>query len=289
MIHIYGATGYVGREFCVYLDAYNREYRVIRARDQTRDTLNQIFKHQKPELVLNCAGYTGHPNVDACEDHRMECASGNITFPHRLAEVCYSHDVPMGHISSGCIYTGKRPDGKGFTEEDKPNFTFEQKNCSFYSGTKAMAEKYLFDFPEVWQWRLRIPFNNDMECPRNYLYKLLNYKRLLNAENSLSQINQFVVACMICVKKRFPFGIYNITNPGSVTTKRITELFNKYMVPPRDFQFFESDEAFNATVKAPRSNCVLDSSKIINLGVPLPPLEEELDKAIRIGLHYDPQ
>jgi hypothetical protein len=41
--------------------------------------------------------------------------------------------------SSGCIYTGSRPDGSGFTEENPPNFNFRQNNCSFYSGTKALA------------------------------------------------------------------------------------------------------------------------------------------------------
>ena len=284
MIHIYGATGYVGRKFSLYLNTHQRKYRIIRARDQTYDTLNQIFKHELPELVINCAGYTGKPNVDACEDHKAECFMGNITFPYILSQICDSYHIPMGHVSSGCIYTGRRSDGKGFTEEDAPNFNFKYKNCSFYSGTKAMAESCLSYFPDIWQWRLRIPFDHDLECPRNYLYKLLHYERLLNVENSFSQIDQFVTACMTCVNEKFPFGIYNVTNPGSVTTQWVTEKFNKYLIPPKDFSFFENKETFNIITKAPRSSCVIDSSKIMNLGVHLLSVKDELEKAIEMGL-----
>ena len=42
----------------------------------------------------------------------------------------------LAQISSGCIYNGYE---KRFTEEDEPNFTFN--NGSFYSGSKALCEK----------------------------------------------------------------------------------------------------------------------------------------------------
>ena len=31
----------------------------------------------------------------------------------------------------------------GFSESDEPNFCFAHNNCSFYSGTKAMAEEVI--------------------------------------------------------------------------------------------------------------------------------------------------
>ena len=64
------------------------------------------------------------PNVDACEVHKAECLAGNAVLPGTIAQACEAANVPWGHVSSGCIYTGSRPDGSGFTEEDAPNFSF---------------------------------------------------------------------------------------------------------------------------------------------------------------------
>ena len=72
--------------------------------------------------------------------------------------------------------------------------------------------------PNVYIWRLRIPFN-EVDNPRNYLTKLMRYPRLLEAANSISQLEEFVAATFACWEKRVPFGTYNVTNPGHVTTR----------------------------------------------------------------------
>ena len=53
-----------------------------------------------------------------------------------LAQLCNENKYDFTQISSGCIYGGYEKD---FTEDDVPNFDFQ--NGSFYSGTKALAEK----------------------------------------------------------------------------------------------------------------------------------------------------
>ena len=121
--------------------------------------LTAALREDKPEFLINAAGYTGKPNVDACEFHKGECLAGNAVLPGIVAQACEDANVPWGHVSSGCIYTGARPDGSGFTEEDAPNFTFRQNNCSFYSGSKALGEEVLANYPNVYIWRVRIPFD----------------------------------------------------------------------------------------------------------------------------------
>ena len=83
--------------------------------------------------IINCAGYTGVPNVDACEYNKQETIEGNVLFPLNLER---STNVPIMHISSGCVYTGYK-DG-GWLETDTPNFNFD--NASFYSATKTLAQ-----------------------------------------------------------------------------------------------------------------------------------------------------
>ena len=223
--------------------------------------------------MINSAGYTGKPNVDACENHKADTLLGNAVLPGIIREVCEDVDLPWGHVSSGCIYTGRRPDGKAFTEVDLPNFTFRTNNCSFYSGTKVLGEEVLEGAENCYIWRLRIPFNH-IDAPRNYLTKLINYEYLLDAENSISHLNDFVTACIASWQKRIPSGIYNMTNPGSMTTREIVELIKKYLLPNRSFKFFKNEEEFmQKAVKTPRSSCVLDSSKITQSGIELRSVE----------------
>ena len=189
--------------------------------------------------------------------------------------------MPWGHVSSGCIYKGCRPDGSGFTEEDTPNFSFRQNNCSFYSGTKALGEEVLSSYPNVYIWRVRIPFEQ-VDHPRNYLTKLMRYPRLLNANNSISELHEFVEASLLCWQMRVPFGIYNITNPGSVATHEVVDLIRKSGVCRREFYFFSDEEEFmRTTAKTPRSNCLMDSGKLYKAGIGLTEVHEAIERDLR--------
>ena len=50
---------------------------------------------------------------------------------------------------------------------------FKQNNCSFYSGTKALAESNISNYSKHYIWRLRIPFEENNNS-RNYISKMLN-------------------------------------------------------------------------------------------------------------------
>ncbi|MEM7789907.1 MAG: sugar nucleotide-binding protein [Verrucomicrobiota bacterium] len=277
MIVILGGSGYVGSAYRKMFDARGIEY-INLARSELDyanvDLLVRFLRSEKPEFLINAAGYTGKPNVDACEKDKVNCLFGNAILPGRIAEACAKVGQAWGHVSSGCIFTGSRSDGSGFTEEDDPNFTFRQNNCSFYSGTKALGEEILNGYDNVYLWRLRIPFDNH-NGPRNYISKLLRYDKLLDATNSISHLGEFVAATFACWEKKVPFGIYNVTNPGSISARQIIDLVKKYNVSKESFVFFESEADFmREAAVAPRSNCVMDSSKLVSLGIEMTPVED---------------
>lgn len=283
MIILLGGSGYVGSAFRRELKARQLTFRSLTRTeaDYTQPLILQsaLQKHAA-RFVINCAGYTGKPNVDACEIHKTQCLQGNAVLPGTIAEVCGSLGIPWGHVSSGCIYTGSKPDGDGFSETDSPNFTFRQNNCSFYSGCKALGEEMLAAAESCFVWRLRIPFS-EVDSHRNYLSKVQRYDKLLNATNSLSDLGDFVRCCLDCIDRSIPFGTYNLTNPGSVTTEQVVQLIQKHRKLNRQFSFFADESEFmNVAAKTPRSNCVLDSSKAIAAGLPLAPVEEALERAL---------
>ncbi len=284
MIVLLGGSGYVGQAFQKHLTAMNYEYQVLSRSvvDYTNpDVLRSYLRQVRPEFLINAAGYTGRPNVDACELHKTECLMGNAVLPGTIRQACEDADIPWGHVSSGCIYTGTRADGGGFKEEDAPNFSFRQNNCSFYSGCKALGEEVLQGSENSYTWRLRIPFN-EFDSPRNYITKMMRYDRLLNAVNSLSHLDEFVAACTACWTDRVPFGTFNLTNPGSVSTRDVVFLIRRYGLTSKTFDFFETEEEFmQVAATTPRSNCVLDTTKAEAAALPMSPVDEALDRAIR--------
>ena len=269
---------------CYVLRANN--YKVIKIVRSNLNVLNSLelrefLRANRVRTLINCAGFTARPNVDACESAKYKCLQGNAVLPGIIREVCEDLKIPWGHISSGCIYSRRRDDGKGWTEEDEPNFSFRSPPCSFYSGTKALGEEVLEGAGNCFIWRLRIPFNHE-PSPRNYLQKLLNYENLLEAENSVSHLEEFCQKCIECFTKDVEPGVYNMTNPGSVTTRQVTEWMIKEGLTDKKFKFFNSEEEFMTKAAiAPRSNCVLDTIKAEKAGIAMRPVEEAMIDSIR--------
>jgi dTDP-4-dehydrorhamnose reductase len=284
MIYLLGGSGYVGTAFQALFRLKGIRYRCLRRSEvdyADRAALRDALRSDKPQFLVNAAGYTGKPNVDACEIHKAECLMGNAVLPGIVADACEDAGVPWGHVSSGCIYNGDGHSGSGFTELDPPNFTFRAGPCSFYSGTKGLGEEVLAGRPNVFIWRLRIPFES-VDNPRNYLTKLMRYPRLLEATNSISELDEFAAAALSCWTGRVPFGTYNVTNPGKVTTREVVELIQRTGVCTKQFEFFASESEFmSVAAKTPRSNCVLDASKLESVGIRLTEVHEAVERDLR--------
>src|SRR4051812_23350686 len=187
MVVVLGASGYLGQAFVQELRNRKQPFTAFSRTqlDYTRfDILLRWLRETKPAFLINTAGYTGKPNVDACEIARADTLAGNTLLPQTLAQACAAAGIPWGHVSSGCIFSGakiaeggalrverdlSKPTLKklaetnpaaihGFTETDEPNFSFRRPPCSFYSGTKALAEEAIAGVGEGYIWRPRIPF-----------------------------------------------------------------------------------------------------------------------------------
>lgn len=284
MIVILGGDGYIGSALTRHFRSHGEQVIPLsRSRiDYTnRDLLIGVLRDLNPVFLINAAGYSGKPNVDACEDNRAECLAANAVLPGIVHEACEACKLPWGHISSGCIYSGRRDDGKGFTEVDPPNFSFRSNRCSFYSGCKALGEEILRDAERLYIWRIRIPFSPQNE-PRNYLTKLLTYSKLLDAENSLTNLDEFSRVCLqFHRRKDLPYGIYNATNTGSITTREVTSLLRRISSRDHRFRFFKDEAEFmEKAARTPRSNCVLDNSKLRDTGIPIREVKESVRDAI---------
>lgn len=312
---VLGGTGYVGSAFVQELQLRGWDYRVLRRSEVDYSqfpALLRFLRSERFDMLVNCAGYSGKPNVDGCELERADTLLGNTTLPLTIACACSEAGLPWGHVSSGCIFSGakvRNPDGTvrverdlmtprvqeellqfpdrflGFTEEDEPNFSFRNGPCSFYSGSKALGEEVLSNHAGHFVWRLRIPFNS-IDQSRNYLSKVQRYSKVYDNVNSISHLGDFARVCLDLWEKRAPFGTYNVVNPGWVTTRRVVSRIQAVLTPGRQYEFWRDDSEFYAqAAKTPRSNCILDVSKLLATGVKIRSVEDAIEDSLR---HWKP-
>ena len=170
---------------------------------------------------------------------------------------------------------------KGYSEDEVPKFSFRHPPCSFHNGTKVLAEEAIAGVGQNYIWRLRIPFD-EIDSPRNALTKLQKYPKVYENLNSFSHRGDFVRACLDLWERRAAFGIYNVTNPGAISTRQIVEKIERLLKPSRPFEFFADDNQFYTTgVKAPRSNCMLDTTKLLAAGVQMRTVNEAFESALQ--------
>lgn len=192
------------------------------------------------DWVVNCAGITGTPNVDACEAIKEETYLANAIFPLKLKEACDKNFAKFAHFSSGCIYQGEITDVNA-----DPNYF-----GSTYSVSKAVSDVCLKNNSLV--FRIRMPFTPVNER-KNLLCKVLNYAKngkLIDAgQNSLTDLDEAVsVACDLI--EADATGPYNLVNQGSVNMHELVELLGV------ETQWFTPEE-FKAATAASRSTCTI--------------------------------
>ena len=310
MVFLLGYSGYIGQAFGQELAQRGIPFRPISRQEinyADYRSLRTTLQKEKPEFVINAAGFTGKPNVDACENQKGETVAGNVTLAQTVAQACDVAGVPLGFVSSGCIYTGakvrrecgtwavedrlteplisellsKRSDRvAGFTETDEPNFCFTHNNCSFYSGTKALAEEVMLQFPDYYVWRLRIPFD-EFDGSRNYLSKVQRYAKVYQNWNSISHRADFVAACLDTWLQKIPGGVYNVVNPGYISTREVVEKIQQRLTSAWKPEFWKSDDEFyRFGAVTPRSNCILDTTKILKAGIRIRSSAEAMEDAL---------
>jgi dTDP-4-dehydrorhamnose reductase len=241
------------------------------------NTLNKYLQKNQSiriDYIINCAGYTGRPNVEGCENDKETCWKYNVKLPIILTEIASYWNIPIIHISSGCVYTGYEKD---YTEEDEPNFGIYNKESSFYSKTKHACELSLKN-SNSYIFRIRMPFSHK-SSERNYIDKILKYDNLISYKNSLTNINDLneFIYKFINLKNKPEYGIYNVTNQGFTTAKEVVEILKKHKLENKNWKFLNQDEL---NFKVARSNCVLSTEKIKKLNLELPNIYSSIKNEI---------
>jgi len=79
---------------------------------ENQDLLIKVLEQVRPDVVVNCAGLTKH-KTDA--DDPLVSIPINTLMPHRLANLCKLVGARLIHISTDCVFSGKKG---GYVESD---------------------------------------------------------------------------------------------------------------------------------------------------------------------------
>ena len=251
--------------------------------------IRSMIQQDTPGIIINCAGKTGRPNIDWCEDpeNRASTWASNVFGPLVLAKECLAKNIYLVHIGSGCIYEGDNG-GKGFSEVDPPNFS-----GSFYSRTKIEAERSLSFLSDsmgansdsmgatILQLRLRMPLDG-IPSDRNLITKITRYRQVISVQNSVSVMDDFFKAAITLINSR-ESGIFNVVNPGSISHEEILEMYSRIVDPSHSYEHITVKQLEAVTI-ARRSNCVLNTSKVEKLlaksGVAMREVHEAVEDAM---------
>ena len=267
MYHVILGKGFVGTHLSHYFKRNNIDHKIF-SQSELDYTDPNTFKDfldtndKDIKWIINCSGYTGIPNVDACEDNKEFCYAYNVLYPMQVVKLCNQYKIPVIHIGSGCIYSGYE---KEFTEEDTPNFGIYSNESSYYSKCKHVFETFAKEF-NCYVLRIRIPFT-DILTRKNYFSKLLNYDTLINELNSVTSLNDFDEFVVRFISAKPEYGIYNVVNPEPVKAEEVVEILKDNKIVNSKWRFIELKDL---NTKANRSNCVLTTDKIKDLGLQLP-------------------
>lgn len=290
-VFIFG-SGFIGNKVFDYLnkvpntpmqpfEAVMITDRVYSYGDAERAIEKASKEHGEPFAIFNAIGKKGEPNVDWCEDHKEVTFFANTEIPMLLAEAAWNKNLAFVHISTGCIFNGKGP----FREDSVPNF-----DGSYYSYTKKETEARLLrlqeDYPDSYleMHRIRMPFIG-YEDPGNLITKLISYKSIVEAKNSMTYVPDYVemVAGRLIKlywEKAPGYKIVNATNPGAMTHKEVMSIVAA-ISGVKDERTYITPEELDKITRVPRTNCELEASRD---GI-FRPLDQAFMEAIRSYFH----
>ena len=224
---VMGCNGMAGHTISLYLkerghDVFGFDMRQSSYVDsvagdaRNADFVRALINGGNYDSVINCIGILNQ----FAEQNKSLATYLNAYLPHLLAEITDGTDTQVIHMSTDCVYSGKRGE---YTEDDIPD------GETFYDRSKALGE--LCDSKNI---TLRNSIVGPDINPRGI--GLLNWFMQQNGEvNGYSkamwtgQTTLQLAKTMEVAAKERASGLYNTVPDHSISKYELLGLFNKYL------------------------------------------------------------
>lgn len=263
-VYIIGHKGWIGNMYLKLFEERRIKYYYSDYRGESENIKKDILE-KKVSHVLCCMGRTHgyrdgkeYTTIDYLQSHNVlnQNVNDNLFVPLSLALFCDSNNIHFTYMGTGCIYTYDDKhciDGIGFTEEDKPNFF-----GSNYSVVKGHTNE-LMKYTNALTLRIRMPITSCLS-PRNFISKITTYEKICSIKNSMSVLPELLPLSITMMENK-DMGIYNLTNPGSISHNEILEMYRDIVDNSFTWNNFTIEEQ-DKVLSSKRSNNLMDTNKL---------------------------
>jgi dTDP-4-dehydrorhamnose reductase len=274
---IFGSKGWIGRQFCEYLDENNILYIESDSRaDNEKDVEKEILEHL-PSNIISLIGRTYGENfntIDYLEQpgKLVENIRDNLYAPIILSILCERYNIHYTYMGTGCIFE-YNDEGKKNNEEDLPNFF-----GSSYSIVKGYTDRLQHMYSKnTLNLRIRMPIIN-YDHDRNFITKITNYEYVCSVPNSMTVLHDMYPIMLDMIKKNIT-GTFNMCNKGAITHNEILELYKTHVDNDFTWKNFTIEEQ-NKRLLSKRSNIELSTEKLYELYPNIPDIKTSIEKCM---------
>lgn len=269
---VFGGKGWIGQQFCNELNRRQISYSIPPCRMDDTEALRSYLQTLQPSRVISLIGRTHggqYTTIDYLEQGRpqlVENIRDNLYGPVTTALVCRELGIHFTYLGTGCIFTydASHPVpnetvssvATGFVECSEPNFF-----GSSYSIVKGFTDRIMHLLGDTMlNLRIRMPINDDLQHPRNFLYKILHYEKICSIPNSMTVLPDMLPIMVQMIQDQC-VGTYNMTNPGYISHNEILEMYKRFLDPTFTYQNFTLEEQHRILLSE-RSNNTLETKKL---------------------------
>ena len=280
---IFGSRGWIGRQFCEYLDNNNILYIESDSRADNEKDVEKEINEYKPTNIVSFIGrtYGGTFNtIDYLEQpgKLVDNIRDNLYAPMILSILCERYNIHYTYMGTGCIFeygggeAGDAGDAKK-CEDDVPNFF-----GSSYSIVKGYTDRLQHMYSKnTLNLRIRMPIVN-YDHDRNFITKITKYEYVCSVANSMTVLPDMfpVIADMI---KKNVVGTFNLCNKGAITHNEILELYKMHVDNNFTWKNFSIEEQ-NKVLLSKRSNIELSTDKLYELYPNIPDIRTSIENCM---------
>jgi 3,5-epimerase/4-reductase len=258
---LFGYKGWIGTQIFDLLKSIS-EIEVITTdiRVDNYDEIDKFIFENKPDRIISVIGRTYGDNINSIDylekkgNLRINI-NDNLYSPLNLALISKKHNIHLTYMGTGCIFNGYN---KEYLENDEPDFY-----GSSYSIVKGFTDKIMKNFDNVLNVRIRMPITNDINCNRNFINKIINYKKICSMNNSMTVLPDLLPLLIDMIIKK-EIGTINLVNPGYISHNEILDLYKENKNPDFTWENMTIEEQ-NQLLLSERSNNILNTEKLQNL------------------------
>ena len=277
---IFGSRGWIGRQFCEYLDNNNILYIESDSRADNEKDVEKEINEYKPTNIVSFIGrtYGGTFNtIDYLEQpgKLVDNIRDNLYAPMILSILCERYNIHYTYMGTGCIfeYGGDEGCDAKKREDDVPNFF-----GSSYSIVKGYTDRLQHMYSNnTLNLRIRMPIVN-YDHDRNFITKITKYEYVCSVANSMTVLPDMfpVIADMI---KKNVVGTFNLCNKGAITHNEILELYKMHVDNNFTWKNFSIEEQ-NKVLLSKRSNIELSTDKLYELYPNIPDIRTSIENCM---------